>query len=675
MEKQKLLEIIKNAKVVRRPRGNPGGRSLYYKDVIAAFDIETTLDKDTNNAFMYVWGFGVNDTYITGRTWEEFIDLIKDIDQASKGAAVPVYVHNLSYEFVFLSGVLDFKPWDVICGKKREIIKAYYEPLEFRCSYKLTGMSLEALTREYNVINKKLDGSKYDYSIARYPWTNLNDYEREYLHNDVMGLIEVIKKQMAVYSDTIYNIPITKNGYVRRQLKKRMRTYPWEYVNKQKIDLKIYKMLNIAMRGGLVHANRYYSGEIIKGPGVDSWDISSAYPAAIIYGRFPMGKWKIIEPNLDDLIEYMFIRDKAILTTLKFTNIRLKNEYDPFPYITKNKSLISDGATTREDNGRIMEVNGALIGTFSDIDLKIIFFQYDWDDVEILELATNKYGPLPNQIKEYVLELYEQKTKLKGLDKKDLYSAIKTEINGLFGTLAEDPGKLYYTYNDGVYEPSGLSREELIELKDKAAAEKIQKSNLPYTWGVWVPAIVRGWVQSVLDNLGDSALYVDTDGIKVFGGVKGAFIDFNALIDDFSAGIQGTSVPDNDGVIHTLGAWEYEGHYEEFITMGTKKYAYKENGEVKITTAGVNKIKGGRELGSLENYHEGFTFYEAGGSEAIYNDNADFYIEREGHKLHITRNVALIPSTFTLGLTEEYRRLMGLPKVIDYVIEKMEEKK
>ena len=665
MEKSKqIIEEIEKAKVVRRPRGNPGGLNLYYKDVIAAFDIETTRDVETENAFMYAWGFGVNDKYVQGRTWEEFRDLIKKIERASKGAAIPVYVHYLAFEFVFLSGILDFAPHDVLCGKEREIIKAYSNPLEFRCSYKLTGLSLDVLTKEYDVVNKKLSGEEFDYNKTRYPWTPLTEFEESYLHNDVMGLIEVISKQMDVYNDSIYTIPITKNGYVRRQLKKRMRSYPWDYVNKQKINLDIYKMLNIAMRGGIVHANRNYVGEIIEG-GIDSWDISSAYPAAIIYGRFPIGKWKIIEPDLDDLFMYMYAREKAILATLKFTNIRLKNRYEPFPYIAENKSNIEKGSRRQVDNGRILEVEGDLIGVYTDIDLKIIFDQYEWDDMEIVQLAINKYGPLPNQIREYVLELYQTKTQLKGTGKKEIYAAIKTEINGLFGTMAEDPGKIYYMYNEGRYEAEPITREE-------AAQRKIEKSNIPYTWGVWVPAIVRGWVQDVLSELGREAVYVDTDGVKVFKGIKGPFDNFNAKIEEIAAKIPGASVPDADGVIHTLGAWEYEGTYEEFITLGTKKYAYKENGQVKITTAGVNKIKGGKELGTLENYKEGFTFYEAGGREAIYNDNSDFWIEREGRRLHITRNVVLRPSTFTLGMTAEYKRLMQIPKFIEKVIGRME---
>ncbi len=666
MEKQELINELKKAKTVKRPRGNPGGLSLYYKDVIAAFDIETTNDPEINNSYMYAWGFCINDKYISGRTWEEFIELTTAIKRECQGAAVPVYVHFLSFEFVFLSGILNFEPADVICGKAREIIKAYSYPFEFRCSYKLTGLSLDVLTRSMNVKHIKLSGEEYNYNLIRYPWTPLKKFEKDYLKHDVLGLMESIKKQMKIYNDSIYTIPITKTGYVRRQLKKRMRTYPWEYVEKQRINIDIYKMLNMAMRGGNVHANRYLAGEII--PGVDSWDISSAYPAAMVYGLFPMGQWKVeADPIIDDVIRLIYLRKRAALASLKFKNIRTKNKYEEWPYISESKSFISKDIPKEDriiDNGRVLAIKGDLIGCYTDLDLKIIIDQYEWDDVEVLQLAHTKYRPLPNQIREYILELYEKKTKLKGTKEVELYTANKTEINGAFGSLAEDPGKIYMIYNNGKFEPEKISRED-------AAARKIQKSNLSYAWGVWVPAIVRFWTQGILKELGDDGVYTDTDGVKSLEGIIEPFKRFNAQIEDFAAQIPGTQVADNDGVIHTLGAWEYEGSYDRFITLGTKKYAYEQNGELNITTAGVNKKKGAKELGRLEKYKEDFTFYEAAGREAIYNDDADFWIEREGHKLHITRNVFLKNSSFTLGLTAEYRRLIQYPGIINKIFEEM----
>ena len=67
----KLLDKIK---LQKRPVGNPRGRkNCRYKDVICAFDIETTNVRSLKQSFMYIWQFqfGLNYT-IVGRTWEEF---------------------------------------------------------------------------------------------------------------------------------------------------------------------------------------------------------------------------------------------------------------------------------------------------------------------------------------------------------------------------------------------------------------------------------------------------------------------------------------------------------------------------------------------------------------------------------------------------------------------------
>ena len=56
---------------------------------------------------------------------------------------------------------------------------------------------------------------------------------------------------------------------------------------------------------------------------------------------------------------------------------------------------------------------------------------------------------------------------------------------------------------------------------------------------------------------------------------------------------------------------------------------------------------------------EGFVFHDAGGTELIYNDFPECKeIEVDGHKLPITSNVVIRDSTYTLGITAEYRELL-----------------
>ena len=112
--------------------------------------------------------------------------------------------------------------------------------------------------------------------------------------------------------------------------------------------------------------------------------------------------------------------------------------------------------------------------------------------------------------------------------------------------------------------------------------------------------------------------------------------------------------------MHYMGVYEFDGHCDEFVTMGAKKYAYTDdNNKIHLTVAGVGKKKGAEELGSLRNFKAGFIFVAAGGTESVYNDTPEittYYID--GHMIPITRNVVIRDSTYQLGLTAEYAEII-----------------
>ena len=77
----------------------------------------------------------------------------------------------------------------------------------------------------------------------------------------------------------------------------------------------------------------------------------------------------------------------------------------------------------------------------------------------------------------------------------------------------------------------------------------------------------------------------------------------------------------------------------------------------------VVRAGGGTELDRHGGFNafltEGFVFHDAGGTELIYNDNLrGDVIEVDGHVLPITTNVVIRDSTYTLGITAEYRELL-----------------
>lgn len=111
-----------------------------------------------------------------------------------------------------------------------------------------------------------------------------------------------------------------------------------------------------------------------------------------------------------------------------------------------------------------------------------------------------------------------------------------------------------------------------------------------------------------------------------------------------------------------MGVYELDGKYSQFATLGAKKYCYTDSKGLHITIAGVSKRTGANELqqmGGIQAFQEGITFRAAGGTESVYNDHPDLPpLEIDGHRLEITSNVVIRDSTYTLGITEEYRYIL-----------------
>ena len=160
----------------------------------------------------------------------------------------------------------------------------------------------------------------------------------------------------------------------------------------------------------------------------------------------------------------------------------------------------------------------------------------------------------------------------------------------------------------------------------------------------------------------DNTLYVDTDSIKFIGNYDHIFERINQSLrhEEYSA-------LDTKGNSHYLGVFEKEQNMKRFATMGAKKYCYEDmQGNLHITISGVNKKLGAQELGKIENFKEGFIFRKAGGMLSVYNDHPEITSVRiKGHLIKITSNVALFPSTYELGLTEEYSRLINFLSNVD----------
>ena len=643
-----------NYEIQERKRGNQGTKSQNkYINYICAFDIETTNDPEIEQAYMYIWQFQIEDTTIYGRTWQQFLDFLGKIERVlDPGDYLVIFVHNLSYEFQFLSGIYEFEPHEVFAVDSRKVLKCeMFDHFEFRCSYLQTNMSLAEFTAKMGVEHGKLSGAEFDYTKQRYPWTELTERELEYCFNDVIGLVEAMRVQIDLEHDDFYSLPLTSTGYVRRDVKHAMkRGSKYKEFKSQLPDYSIYTMLREAFRGGNTHGSRFYAGTIVEN--VHSYDYASSYPNVQINMLFPMSPWIREDPdNVDRLLNKIYKQRRACLMRVAFWDLELNDSRWACPYIPKAKCRNHRGILN--DNGRVLSADYLEI-TLTDLDFKIIQEEYKYSNIQFLDLYHSRYGKLPQALKNVILDYFRKKTELKGVEGQELYyMKSKNKLNSIYGMSVQSPVRQEIDYTDGEFIQRNEDEEQLLIRANR-------KAFMQYAWGVWTTAWARFELEMAMKTIEPwQFVYCDTDSVKYVG--EADWQKFNRIRRERSEK-NGAAATDRNGERHYLGVLEHDAEYSRFITLGAKKYAFEENGKIGITVAGVSKKIGAQELkekGGLESFREGLIFEKAGGTEAKYNDNPGIKsIMREGRKIEISSNLYISDSQYTLGVTGEYKRLL-----------------
>lgn len=246
-------------------------KDLRYFNVPCAFDIETSsfYAGDEKTAIMYGWTFGIYGLIILGRTWTEFVTMMNrlaDILNLCDRTRLVVFSHNLNYEFQFMRKW--FRWVKVFAVDERKPVYAITDRgIEFRCSYILSGYSLNKIgndLRTYKI--RKLLGY-LDYEKTRTPKTPLTDREKAYMVHDVKIVMAYIAERLD-NGESIASLQLTKTGYVREYCRKmcfvdETGTDPFKRKNYREpiagmtIDLDEWEMLKKAFQGGFTHANPF----------------------------------------------------------------------------------------------------------------------------------------------------------------------------------------------------------------------------------------------------------------------------------------------------------------------------------------------------------------------------------------------------------------------------------
>lgn len=616
----------------------------------ATFDIETTTinpnnDIDTPYAFMYIWQFCIKGTVIIGRTWHEwltFLDKLVTVLDLNQEKKLVIYVHNLNYEFEFIRKFIALTK--IFATAPHKVLRASNDYFEFRCSYILSNMNLRKFIENTPTAVHYKAVDDLNYRITRTPSTVLTPKELGYVYNDVKGLEEAILHLLE--EDDLKTIPMTSTGYVRRDCRRAMQRNRKnkERFRETRLNASQFTLLQECFRGGNTASSRYYCNEIIEEVG--SYDISSSYPYVMMACEFPMGGFKPY--SVETVAELEKINSKTCtIGRYTFTNIKLKSSvsipYVPLSKVNKcNKPVVF--------NGRVLEAEYIDI-SLTNIDYDIIKQQYTYDDIYVRDLESASKARLPKELRDQIMDYYAKKTTLKGNEEHYYeYMKAKNKLNGIYGMTVTNPCK-----GETVIDENGEWHEvvaDIDELLNKFY--KARNSFLSYQWGVFVTAYARQRLQQGLDTVGLDVVYCDTDSVKYVGDHDADFKRLNDLIPE-------AFIASNNGVDYPLGVWDSENQkgksycYESFITLGAKKYAYIKDGHIGITVAGLSKKEGAKELeakGGLKAFHDGQIFLNSGRTVAYFNNAERHWIEVNGEKIETGSNIAIVDTTYTLGISD-----------------------
>lgn len=665
---------------------------IEYLNVACSFDIETSsfYQNKEKKACMYAYVLGLNGRVKIGRTWEEFIEDINYIVNyysLNENRRVIIYIHNLAYEFQFIR--MYFKWKEVFSLEERKPVYALTtNGVEFRCSYILSNLSLAKVGEnliKYKV--KKMVGD-LDYSKIRTSLTPLSEKELGYIVNDGLVVMSYIQEEIEYNENDISHIPLTNTGFIRRLMRKntikdkKHGKYYKKLMSELTLDEETYMMAKQAFQGGFTHANHFHSNELYKN--VASFDFTSSYPSVLIAERYPMSE--AINKNIKSIKELNYYLDNyCCLFDLELIEVEEKFIYEH--YISRSKCYVCENAVI--DNGRVVKADRIKI-VVTELDFKIIMKTYNYRTMNISNFKFFIKDYLPTPFIKTILDLYKNKTELKGiLGKEQEYLRSKGQLNACYGMCVTDPARDEILYENDVWS----LKNKTSELEDILDTYNNSKSRcLYYLWGVWTSAYARYNLWTGIINLKNDYIYADTDSLKVLNLDK--HLDYFKMYNDnvikkinralifHNLDISLARPKNRKGEEKQIGIWDFEGTYKRFKTLGAKRYLMEdEKGNLQLTISGVSKKEGIEYLkhkfktndNIFKNFSNNLLFpssyeVEENGKKVVKNASGKMchtYIDKEikGEvkdylgKIGIYHELSFIhlePTSYSLSLTDAY---------------------
>lgn len=658
-------------------------KKVHYVEHLAAFDIETSsyMDEGEKRAVVYSYALAIDDTIYHARSADEFFPLLEKIAtemELTLDRRLVVYVHNLAYEWQFIK---HYMAWDsaFAISSDRRIVRAVSKlGIEFRCSYVLTNKPLAAVGKDVGV--QKMVGD-IDHTLIRNSITPLSGEEMGYIVNDVRILIEFERQALAQEGGSIEqalrSIPITKTGYVRRRMRKAALADPAyeQLISELTLTEETYTLARHSFQGGYTHANSTAMGQEM-GDTV-AVDLASSYPSSMLQFTYPMSSFHSVahEFTAEEL-------DKCIGHIHFFVTFVVYDAVSryPFPYISLSKALsISDPFV---DNGRVYSAANMTL-TMTDVDWQIFRRCYEVERIEIVDVMMAPAVYLPAAITDPIVAMYGDKTALKGVAGQEVnYRSAKEDINGVYGSVAMDPVRTDFEFNaeDSEFVATIPSTEDALSKHNNSRSRY-----LFYPWAAWVTAYSRYVLLMAMYDLidaGVTVMYCDTDSIyhkpspkaqsiidRVNGEVRerlSAAMHYRWFYASDEEVEDALAPKDIKGVRHHIGLFEVDGHYDNFKTLGAKRYAVMKGDQFKITVAGLSKGAASyiEEIGGMEAFVDGLTVpaEKSGRLTHTYSEETakNLITDYMGNTCRMEQHgfIHLEPSPYVLTVSDDYTRFV-----------------
>lgn len=652
----------------------------YESDIIINFDLESTSafinekgemekyikgksevywNKKTPVSCPYIWMISIEDEVYYGRYLEEVVDFLKLLP---KDVHFIIFVHNLAFDFYFLQNVLKFE--NVFGREQKHPIKAScvdFPNIEFRCSYTLTGLSLEAWGKKIGLPKAVGD---LEYNEIRTPLTQLTERELFYCERDVVVMYKGISQYLKKYGH-LKDIPLTQTGEVRRVVKSRMlanKNLQNKLIKLIPKTAHMYDAMKKTFAGGYTHANYLYSGTVLD-VGGSHYDFASSYPAVMCSEKFPMTPFEKDFFNKDE------IEEKAFLMRVRYEQLRPKT-YNHF--ISESKCLRkSDDFHFVVDNGRVISADYIEIWV-TEQDYITIKESYKYSKMKVLECYSSKKDYLPKEFVSYVLELYANKTMYKDVDgMEEIYNQSKQFINSLFGMCVTDFIYDEVSYDNGEWSTNEKTVEDVEDYLKELQTKNQNRTFVAYQWGVWITAYARRNLWKCILSCDKEVVYCDTDSIFLIGDKD--FSWYNKEVTDklrkcceyHKIDFELTRPKTPKGKEKPLGIFDREEDWDEFITLGAKRYCYRssEDKELHLTVSGINKAAVKVLNDDIRNFNEDLVFdKDADGVSKklrIYIDDMDTVMWGDGYVSNYKYGIALRPTSYSMSITDQYLELLS----------------